>query len=631
VVLMPMVIALSFAGAGQALPPPPPPSPAAARVDAGQVRDPGRRLPPEPKGTAVIRGRVVAADSGTPIRRATVSLNPVPPATPPTTNTAAPVPANANNQTQTVMVNGVSASVSLQAGMRQKTATTDAQGAFEFRELPAGSYRLSAAPSQYSAAYLPTAYGAKKPNGPGSNDPGTPIDVADGQVFDKASIGLMRGAVISGRVTDESGEPLARVQLSTILFAPGSSRGIRTGGGNAQTDDLGQFRLFGLVPGEYAVAAEARGNTFVNPNAPPETEEDKIGFMTTFYPGTADDAAAQRVRARAGAETPGVEIRMVTGRLFHISGMVADSQGRTGRANGTLFKRQPGMTTPTGTFGFSTDEQGRFQMRNIPPGTYRLTVRQQPPPGARTVDGPMGEQTEFASMSLSVANDMDDVLVTTAPGATITGTVVFDGGPPQLAPNQPSLPMRVSAQVGDPENMIGTPTPQPATVAPDLTFTMKGLSGELLLRGSAPNNSLKAVLVGAEDITDTPHEFKNGERVTLMFTSRASTLEGSVTDGVGKPTSDAIIILFSDDKASWRTNSIRTRRGSPDPSGHYRLTGLVAGRYYLVALSRDRFTTFGPMTDASIFEGLSKEGTTVVIGEDESRQADVKVSAGGGL
>ena len=125
--------------------------------------------------------------------------------------------------------------------------------------------------------------------------------------------------------------------------------------------------------GEYAVIAEARGPTFVPPNALPETEEDKIGFMTTYYPGTPDEAAAQRVRARSGAETPGLEIRMVTGRLFRVSGMVTDSQGRaSARTNGQLFKGNPQNTS---SYGFSTDEQGRFQMRNIPPGNYRLIVR----------------------------------------------------------------------------------------------------------------------------------------------------------------------------------------------------------------------------------------------------------------
>ncbi len=609
-----LFVVLALAG-GQVPPPAPPPRP----VPQTPVRDPSRRPPPEPVGTGTIRGRVIAADTGTPIRRAQVNLSAIPPATPSGAATSTTI--------QTVVVNG--SPVTTFGFGRPKSATTDAQGMFEFKALPAGTYRLTAQPGQYSAAYLGMAFGAKKPNGPGSSDAGTPIDLADGQMFDKATIPLQRGAVITGRVTDENGDALARVQVYTVMYLPGSTRGMRTGG-NAQTDDLGQFRMFGLVPGEYVVGAEARGNTFVPPNAPPETEDDKIGFLTTFYPGTADEAGAQRVRARTGAETPGIEIRLVSGRLFHLTGMVTDSQGRaTPRANGSLLKRTPMGTSSS--FGFGTDEQGRFQMRNIPPGTYRLTVRQQPQQGLRNPDGSPADVGEFASMPITIGADMDDVLVTTSPGVTITGTVVFENGPPQPQQGQAPFQMRVNAAAADPEATMGAPTPQPAVVTPDMAFTMKGLQGEFLLRGSAPGNTLKAVQLSGEDITDTPREFKAGDRVTLVLTSRTSTLEGNVTDTAGKPVTDASLILFSDDKASWRSNSIKTRRGGTDANGHYRMMALLPGRYYLIALPRDRMNGLTIASDPSVFEALSKEATTVVVGEDEQRQADLRVSGGGGV
>jgi len=599
------------------LPTPPPPPPASPQ--GLPPRDVVQR--PEPVGTGAIRGRVVAADSGAPIRRATVNLSPAPPPVP--TAPPAGTPASATTSTtRTVTVNGstqtISGSVPLGA-MRGRTATTDSQGNFEFIGLPAGFYRVFANSGQYSAAYLSSSYGAKRAPTPLSSDPGTPIELADGQKFDKATIALQRGAVITGRVTDDGGEPMARVQVYTMFVPSGGTRAQRSGG-NAQTDDLGQFRLFGMMPGDYMVVAEARGTSFVQPNAPAESEEDKIGFLTTYFPGTADEGSAQRVRTRAGGETPGVEIRMVTGRLFHISGTITDSQGRSSsRMSGTLVRNVMGSMS---NLGFSTDEQGRFQMRNIPPGSYKLIARGRP-------QGPeqQGEPGEMAILPLTINSDLDGIAVVTMPGATISGQVVFEQGPPQPAPGQASLQMRVSATPADPVNMGGIPVPQPALVSPDLTFQMKGVMGEFLLRSNAPGQFVKAVMLGAEDISDSPREFKNGDRVTIVMTSRASTVEGNVTDAKGAPVPEAAILVFSDDKASWRYNSLRTRRGGTDQNGHFKIAGLVPGRYYAIAAPRERMNVSTLNQDAAFFEQLSKEATTLVVGEDETRQVDLKLAA----
>jgi protocatechuate 3,4-dioxygenase beta subunit len=343
--------------------------------------------------------------------------------------------------------------------------------------------------------------------------------------------------------------------------------------------------------------------------------------LTTYYPGTPDEAAAQRVRTRIGTETPGIEIRLVQGRLFRISGAVTDSQGRPmARGSGQLARRAPSM----GGFssGFSTDEQGRFQMRNIPPGNYRLIIRMNRPEGPTA---PGTDPPEMANVPLTVAGaDLDNVYVMTTPGTTITGQVVFEQGPPSTIPGQ----IRVMAMIGNQDDMMGISTPQPVVVTPELTFTMKGLMGELLLRASAQGQYVRSVTVSGEDITDTPREFKTNDRVTITFTSRVSTVEGNVTDAKGVASTDASIILFSEEKASWRTNSTRTRRAGVDANGNFRLPGLMPGRYFIAAVPRDRLN--GP-TDAAFLELLSKEATSLVLGDDEQRRVDLKVleSAGG--
>ena len=207
---------------------------------------------------------------------------------------------------------------------------------------------------------------------------GQSIELKDGESFDKVIIILPRGGIITGRVIDENAEPLARVQVYTLAFPPGMTRGQRMGAGTS-TDDLGQFRLWGLNAGEYIVVADARSNSFVAPNAPPETEEDRTGYVTTYFPGTLDEGTAQRVRVKGGEEIQGIDIRVGQARLYHISGFVSDSKGKpVAGGNAQLMRRGPVAGSP-GFFGMS-DAKGQFQMRNIPPGEYRLVVR----PSSRT-------------------------------------------------------------------------------------------------------------------------------------------------------------------------------------------------------------------------------------------------------
>lgn len=595
-------------------------------------RDPGRRPAPEPTGTATIRGHVVAGDTGSPVAHASVNLTPVAPPfqlnpdgatlaggvvmTPGASSTVTTMTTNGGTQFRTSVGLGTA---------RPRAATTDNQGGFEFKDLPAGSYRLRAAPSPYTAQYLPIEYGAKKPSGPGSIDPGKPIDVADGQTVGSVTIALPRGSVIAGRVTDETGAPLARVQVRASLFTPGNPRGMGFNG--SSTDDRGQFRLFGLQPGDYVIAAEGRNNTFVLPNMNVPADQDQTGLLTTYYPGTPDETEAQRVHLDAGAELAGVDIRMASGRLFHLSGVVVDSQGQPARASGMLQHRALGASFQS--FGFSSDQQGRFQMQNVPPGDYRLIVRGITN-GPRGAD-PSAPSPEMASLPLTVSDDVDNIFVHLSTGATITGQIQFDGQPTQLPGASQEPQIRVSAAMSDPMNQMGIAPARPATVNPDLTFTLKGLQGEYLLRTGAPGMTLKAVLLAGEDITDTPHEFKDGERVTIILTTHTSIVQGTVADDKGAPATEASIVMFSDDKATWHGNSVHTRRGGVDQLGQFKMQQVLPGNYLIVALPRESLTM--PLTDASTFELFAKYATPLVVGDGEQRTVQLKLVTpnGGGL
>src|ERR1051326_8040261 len=120
-----------------------------------------------PKGTATIKGRVVAVDSGRPLRRVQINL-------------------------------------SSPDFSEARSMSTTAQGTFEFKDLPAGRYNLSAVRS----GYIRLQYGQRRPG-----EPGRPVTLDDGQQFETANLALPRTGSIAGRITDELGDPLADVSI----------------------------------------------------------------------------------------------------------------------------------------------------------------------------------------------------------------------------------------------------------------------------------------------------------------------------------------------------------------------------------------------------------------------------------
>ena len=546
---------------------------------AGQgARGPARaqtgRPPAElPKGTAVMRGQVLAADNGSPIRRAQVRV----------------VSAEARDA---------------------RIATTDAQGRFEIKELPAGRYTMTAS----KGGFVSLQYGQRRPS-----ESGTPIELGDGQTIDKLAVALPRGSVIGGRVTDEFGEPVANATVVAMRYGyVAGGRSLMPAGGASSrdtTDDLGHYRLFGLPPGEYYVSATLRtgGPEITDPMGEPS------GYAATYFPGTSNLAEASRVTLAVSQENTNVSFGLIATRLVEVSGQVITSVGSP--AANSIVVLQPGTAAGVrnamqGGAYSRTDLAGTFRLTNVAPGRYQVQART----GLRG-DG------EMAKLDLTVgADDVEGVTLVMAPGARATGIVVSDTGEPiDFRPQQ----LQIAARLTNADaSTIGMGAAGVARVADDWSFELTNLTDARFVRAATPQGwTLKSVMLNGQDIIDSPMEFAPGRTVPglqVVLTKKVSALSGQVADTKGQPVIDATVVVFPDDEKLWTYQSRFIKAARPDQQGQYRLTALPPNEHYLAVAIQG--LEDGQAGDPEFLATIKDLATTFSVAEGETKAVDVKLS-----
>jgi hypothetical protein len=548
----------------------PPGQPAPGQPAPGQPTPPrDTRAGGDPqRGTAVLRGTVIAADNSSPLRRAQVRAF-------------------------------------AQDGRAGGVVTTDPQGRFEIRELVAGRYTVSAS----KAGYVPTQFGQRRPD-----QQGTVLDVLDGQVVEKITIALPRGGVITGRVTDEYGEPIAGVNVSAMRFryVSGARRLMASGG--AGTDDLGAFRIFGLPPGEYFVSGGMRSGMATSIAGAPGAG-DVEGFAPTYYPGTPNAAEAMRVTVRAAQETAGLNFALVPTKLVRVSGRVVASNGQP-VAGGFVNMRAADPYNLTGMmFGSAqTRPDGSFLMTGVAAGSYVIAIQ---PRGRATPDA------EFGEARITVGGeDLTNIVITTARGATARGIIRTDETDAlPVSPQQVIVAFRPL----EPEVMFGGTEPR---VNGDWSFEIGGLFHRGILSGSVIGSaewSFKAAYLDGQDITDQPLDFSPGDTIDgleVVFTRRTTDLSGTVTDRRGQPVLAATVLAFPQDASRWTYLSRHIRLARPDQGGRYQFRGLPPSDYFVVAL--EDFET-GRQTDPDYLETIRNLSTRVSLDEAETKVQNLRL------
>src|SRR5215813_12895663 len=488
-------------------------------------------------GTATISGRVVV--KGEPARNVLVYLQPQ----------QGPAPSNPE---------------------AVQRARTDADGLFRIAGVAAGAYRLIALAPGFISSDSVRPYLQ-----------GKTINVSEGENVENIEIELKQGGVITGRVTNSRGRPLAdeRVTLSK-LDKNGRPPLNMTYGSNFemfQTDDRGVYRIYGLPEGRYLVSVGFQQSAGIGAAG-------ASFYPRTFHPDAANETEAKVIEITEGSENTDIDItvpepirtRTISGRVVNaVTGFpVAGVEITWGvMSNGAIYPGYMGLP------GDRSRTNGEFHLRGMTPGKYAVLPR-----------GTNDNEFYGEPVMCDVSNgDASGVEVKVQPGGSVGGYVVIEGtnDPKALAKlTQPSL------QVFFSPNQSRTSRIDNPKINPDGTFLVRGLPPGSVKIQYNPRPEDRGLALARIEHNGAPVSdgIKVGEReqvvgVLVVLTYKTFALRGEV-----KITGDVLpagVRLYANIKRMDQAPQASYFPGAEvDARGQFVIEGLTEGEYEV---------TVGPM------------------------------------
>jgi hypothetical protein len=489
---------------------------------------------------ARISGRVLAAETGQPLRGAMVQL------------------AGGSSQTPPV--------------------STDLDGRFVLAERRIGRYALQVS----KPGYVPSVFGRVA-------DPIDYFEVLAGQRIDRGTIRLQIATVISGRVHDELGEPVADASVIVwrIEFPQPGVRMWRQLK-DTSTNDLGEFRLHGLVPGRYHVVAS---RSALPPESFARTPDSAAYVAATMgqsagLPNFSEPIAVETIR---GGETSGTAITLPHTRYARVSGSVIDSTGRPASDASVTLSPANSEALPGRRGAQVYGRTGTFTFSSVPVGEYRLTVSAvRLTTGTFTTGG--APLSESVSRAISIHEDLNGLVLQTETEirqarVLATGRVFLDGTPVAETRVQAMLWSRDENAIA-PESLDVLPLPRGASVTKaDGEFVFGAVDGWVVLRHAGSSVlALKSVTAGGVDVTDGFEMKRAASSYEVHLTSQVSAISGVVKDADGGAAAACDVVVFAADPASWKLPfSRRMVLVRANEKGEFQVTGLPGGQYLVAA------------------------------------------------
>ena len=536
-----------------------------------------------PLATGVIEGSVIDSATGEPIRKASVTL--------------AAIPIVMGIRTGGGMMGGDLYDPAMMPANRIANAppavlTTDADGRFRAVLTP-GRYGIRAGRS----GYLATPAGV------------TALSLIPGETLKGVTIKLTKQALITGRVIDADGEPLAGVRVQCLRWTTMGQNGQRalTPQSSGGTNDKGEYRIFGITPGEYIVSAEADAT-----GPMPETGV-RAAYVTLFAPGVTDLADARAIHLASGAireGRDGIDFRMRRVPVVEVSGKVTSASGLAGTMV-SLLPRNPALyMSLSRQHSAQVDPDGSFALPNVPPGAYVLHA---------TGVSSQNQQRFSGRMNLDVGGrDLKGLTLSLEPAITLKGQIRVDGAlAPSVVPPVAldSLALWLQPQGGGPSGGASS------RVDAKGRFTVSSLDPvpyRIQAGGLPKGYYIKSIQLGGVEVRDvnsvdlsTARAGSAGDCIIRLEYGTAE-VSGKVLDKKERPASDVQVIVVDA-----RGEIVRGAGTLID--GQYRITELPPGTYRLFPV------VDADISDPNTFDRLSAAGLKITLAKSAHEMRNLEV------
>ncbi len=594
-----------------------------------------RPTPEPPKST--VRGRVFYEDTGRAVKRASIML----------------------------MGKG---------GGREVSGLTDNNGNFQIKNVTAGTYyAFINAPGVVSPlAYADLTKG--KDEGFDEAIEAFPPIIVNGIGGLDVQVPARRGGAISGRVMYADGDPAIGVKVEILRkvkqkftavvsnFSSIFSMMMGGGGGGFQTDDRGVYRFAGLPNGEYIVkVTENASHSDTKSRGYGGFEEAMLGnssLLTMFYPDVFTTEKAQIVNLVAGQEQSEVNIYIPDRDLFTVEGRVINSKDKTPINNVTISLKRVGENTVSlfDDFGRrqqsgSSDEQGNFNFKEMPKGTYTLVIE---PPNTdyETADytsnmntsrtPPKPPKPKLAKKSQEITIDdknLSEIIIELGYGATVSGTVKTENNQPMpttvtITAAQDDSEITSSTTVYNSPSMTGSDYSANAMVRtapqkPDIDFKVEGAAtGKTYLWASISDDDfyVKSAMLNGVDLLTNQVDLKEGEtlrNVQFIIVKGAGTLKGTVLDDEKQPAKKAEFTLVPVEAAKRKNPNFR-RTVTTKENGEFEIKA-APSEYAVIFYTKEFSAVKGAELDRLLDEAV-KNASKVIIKANETEKISLTVT-----